>query len=78
MSVPYILCRSCRANGRTTTIWPSNKRAWESERCFACHQSITSIGQRLARAEAELNALLRISQLVDAGRDFKALSRRSK
>ena len=70
MEPRYKHCRACRASGRTTTIFPSNKRAWESERCYECHQSISAVGVRLNRAEREYNALLRLSQVLTASRDF--------
>lgn len=63
-------CRACRAAGRTTTIFPSNARAWRSERCFGCHRSISDVDQRLNRAQREYDALLQLSQLLSAGRDF--------
>ena len=63
-------CRACRANGRTTTIFPSNSRAWQSERCFECHKEISGVDQKLNRAQREYEALLQLSQVLAAGRDF--------
>lgn len=66
----YKRCRACRASGRTTTIFPSNVRAWESERCFECHKAISDVGGQLERAERNYNALLSIQRLLVASRDF--------
>lgn len=60
----YRLCLACAANGVRTTIFSSNVRAWNTERCFECHKFISGVDQRLDAAMRRRDALFALNQLL--------------